>query len=59
MNARVVQYTLVVAPTTESLIESVNLHIKHGWQPFGGVSVTTSGEAALCQAMVGYGGVSQ
>jgi hypothetical protein len=58
---RIVEYTLATSDDDESEVtQKVNELIAQGFQPLGGVSVTTTREAYVCyaQAMVRYEGVA-
>ncbi len=52
--AKIVKYMLVHQDDTY-LDEKVNLHLKHGWQPYGSLIYDGSDkEKTICQAMVKY-----
>lgn len=49
------QYDVVKATKMMELLSEVNDMLKHGWQPFGGVSIAYQGDGqqvAFAQAMV-------
>jgi hypothetical protein len=50
------QYTIVEDHNRENLIQKVNELIQQGWQPLGGVAVSTVapilGNYIFCQAMI-------
>ena len=36
------EYTILIANSPSELVKFVNEHIKQGWQPIGGVQVTSA-----------------
>jgi len=53
--SKITEYYAVHDDNAEMLTEKVNELIKQGWQPFGGISTTTSeGHTQYIQAMVEY-----
>jgi hypothetical protein len=42
----ITRYEIVVCDNYHKLIEKVNSEIQKGWQPFGGVSMVSSGKCA-------------
>ncbi len=50
----VVEYINVSANSSDKLVALVNEKIKEGWQPIGGVFVTSLYTAVYLQAMVKY-----
>jgi hypothetical protein len=54
---KIVKYVIIETHSARDLRVEVNEAIKNGWQPLGGVSVSTDGSyTAYIQAMVKYDG---
>ena len=60
MNKKIISYVVIVKDCNSELERTVREELKHGWQPFGGVSMTVAknGNSGLvyqyAQAMVVY-----
>lgn len=46
------EYVVLTSSTIDGLAEAVAIYIARGWQPQGGVSWATDGQACYLQAMI-------